>query len=597
MRPIDPCVVVSARKKSCRGCRALRAELAVSQGRVRALESEAELLRAQLKEATALVELQRADIDRYKAAYARIQPNTPERVPKDQLQLAFEQVLASMSDHPAAQTLAAAAANDDAEGKKKRKRDEERTRRPHGRRRLDLENLPVEEVVMDPDDVVAAGGKGFELVGEEISDRVAFRPATYLRLRFVRRKWALKEQEGGNTPSAPDTDVLSTGSNDSSSTLPAPIIIPSLPESVWPSFMADPSAVAATIISKYDDYLPLHRQERISERNGFRVPRSTQCGWLGEAYMLLYRIVEAMLSEAVQRAFCIATDATGAPVRADDQCENWHIFVFIADQDHIVFRYSQEHTSEAMEKMLGGFHGHLLADAAPIYDTLHREGAIEVGCWFHLRRYFWRGLPTDPQRALEVLSLIAKLFDVERECRGLALPEYTAQRAARAKPVLDVLDKWIDRNRDEVDPRGPLDQGIGYYSNQRDALHRFLDDGRLRLDNSISEQQLRNAVLGRHNWMFFANETGLKWYSTFRSLIASCRLHRINAHQYLEEVLRLAPHWPVLRVLELSPKYWKTTRQKLDERHRQILAPPWERKWPVVKAAAPPRHDAVKVSA
>ena len=127
--------MVSARKKSCRGCRALRAELAVSQGRVRALESEAELLRAQLKEATALVELQRADIDRYKAAYARIQPNTPERVPKDQLQLAFEQVLASMSDHPAAQTLAAAAANDDAEGKKKRKRDEERTRRPHGRRR------------------------------------------------------------------------------------------------------------------------------------------------------------------------------------------------------------------------------------------------------------------------------------------------------------------------------------------------------------------------------------------------------------------------------------------------------------------------------
>jgi len=242
--------------------------------------------------------------------------------------------------------------------------------------------------------------------------------------------------------------------------------------------------------------------------------------------------------------------------------------------------------------MLGGFRGNLLADAAAIYDTLHRDGAIEVGCWFHLRRYFWRGLPSDPQRALEALSLIAKLFEIERDCRGLSLSEHTAQRAARAKPVLDILDKWIERNRDEVDPRGPLDQGIGYYQNQREALHRFLGDGRLRLDNSISEQQLRNAVLGRHNWMFFANETGLKWYTKFRSLIASCALHDINAHQYLEQVLRLAPHWPVSRVLELSPKYWKTTLDNLDERHQRILIPPWEREWPVVDATAPPESAA-----
>jgi hypothetical protein len=250
-----------------------------------------------------------------------------------------------------------------------------------------------------------------------------------------------------------------------------------------------------------------------------------------------------------------------------------------------------------MQAMLRGYRGHLLSDAAAVYDTLHRDGAIEVCCWFHQRRYFWRGLASDPQRALEALSLIAKLFEIQRDCQGLPLPEYTAQRAARSEPVLEVFEEWIARNRDKVDPRGPLDQGIGYYENQREALRQFLSDGRLRLDNSISEQQLRNVVLGRHNWMFFANETGLKWYTTFRSLIASCVLHDINAHEYLEQVLRLAPHWPVSRVLELSPKYWKATVARLDDRQRRILVPPWETEWPYVEATAPPGRCGDRCSA
>lgn len=107
-------------------------------------------------------------------------------------------------------------------------------------------------------------------------------------------------------------------------------------------------------------------------------------------------------------------------------------------------------------------------------------------------------------------------------------------------------------------------------------VQRFVDDARIALHNSASEQQLRNLALGRHNWTFFANETGLRWYTTFRSLIASCRLHGLNAETYLEEVLRLAPHWPVHRVLELAPKYWPATRERLEATQRAILVRPWE---------------------
>ncbi|MCP5042547.1 MAG: hypothetical protein GY944_16095, partial [bacterium] len=69
-------------------------------------------------------------------------------------------------------------------------------------------------------------------------------------------------------------------------------------------------------------------------------------------------------------------------------------------------------------------------------------------------------------------------------------------------------------------------------------------------------------------------------------------VHDLNAHDYLEGLLRLAPHWPVNRVLELAPKYWRSTIDELDDRRRAILVPPWERTWPTVAANAPPSRRA-----
>jgi transposase len=204
---------------------------------------------------------------------------------------------------------------------------------------------------------------------------LAYQYATYKRLDLVRRKW--KRIESPVAAVRSDTDK------------PCPrdvarILVAELPESVWPDFMADPSVIAAHIIAKYDDCLPLHRQERISARNGFSVPRSTQCGWLSAAHENLERIVTAMFTDARANAFCIALDSTGVPVLAPGGCRSWPMFVFIADRDHVVFQYATENTSEVVSKMLAGYRGHILADAAPVFDILYRDGDMtEVACWFH----------------------------------------------------------------------------------------------------------------------------------------------------------------------------------------------------------------------
>jgi transposase len=435
-----------------------------------------------------------------------------------------------------------------------------KTLRPHGRRGgPELAKLPVKTIVLDPLAVLEGNPGDYVLISTETSSRLAYRAASFLHVQYVRNIYARKTSEPVEG-AAPST-----------------IITAPLPDSVWPRVMADTSVIAHTAVSKYGDSLPLHRQETISAREGFHLSRSTQCDWLIAGWNYAHHVVDAMFAESRRTASCVATDATGAPVRAPGKSVKWNLFVFLADHDHVVFRYAQQHTSETIVSMLGGYLGYVVADAHSIYNTLFENHRMtEVACWVHARRYAWRGLESERAKALELLSLIAKLFEIDRQCDEIEMPTRTQLRAQRATPYLDAIQTWINENKLRVDPRGPLDKAITYITNQWRALCRFCEDGRLPLHNNRSEAQLRAAVLGRSNWGAFANETGLKLYTTYRSLIASCVLHKINPQHYLEQMLRLVPHWSKRHVIELSPKYWEQTVSGLNETQRRIITAPWE---------------------
>jgi hypothetical protein len=355
----------------------------------------------------------------------------------------------------------------------------------------------------------------------------------------------------------------------------ARILCAELPGWAWPRVMADVTAITQVILAKYDMCLPLNRQERASSRCGLHLARSTQCDWVEAAYEQTYRIVDAMMADSLD-AHCIATDATGAPVRVSGGTAPWHVFVFIADANHIVFRSARHHDGDTIRGFLDEFRGYLLADAATIYDALYETGdVIEVSCWAHLRRYFWKARVTEPGLALEALAILAKIFEVGRAAWEIPMPERTDARARLIQPHLDLLDRWVQAVSPRVEAKSPLAAALTYYENQHATLRTFLKDGHLRLDNNISEQQLRHLVLGLHNWNVFETPAGLRWYCVFRSLIASCSLHGIEPQEYLNEVLRLAPHWSTRDMLALSPRYWLQTRAALSDDHKAIIAPPW----------------------
>ncbi len=571
------------------------AQCRTKDGEIADLRDKSEEMQLALKELDKLCTLLKADLARIRGERAALEPNRSERLSGDELQLVFEGVVTALEtaandggDAPTTNDAGADATGtesppEQAPGgagsisggpKPNSMRAGAGGKKGHGRRPFDLSNLPVQDIVVEPAEVTA-NPDCYRFIGNECSERLARREASFIRIRLIRPKYKLIAERDGQDS---DTDLARSPVEREIDRQPTTIVCAPIPSYLWPRVMADVSAVTHVILSKYDMCLPLHRQERALARCGFHISRSTQCDWLSAAYEQLYRIVDAMMVEACESAFCIATDATGAPVRMPRACANWHLFVFIADEDHVIFRPTRAHTSAAIAGMLDGFGRHLLSDASLVYDVLHREhGVTEVSCWFHLRRYFWKARATEPKRALEVLAIIAKLFKVARETAAVPMPDRTEERARRARPILEVLDRWIDKERSSVDDRSPLAAAITYYDNQRSGLRAFLADGRLRLDNNISEQQLRHLVVGRHNWNFFENAGGLRWYAVFRSLIASCTLRGIDPERYLDEVLRLAPHWPTTRMLELAPKYWPTTRAALSTEQRDTIVPPWLR--------------------
>jgi hypothetical protein len=267
----------------------------------------------------------------------------------------------------------------------------------------------------------------------------------------------------------------------------------------------------------------------------------------------------------------LCTDATGVLVQAPERCKNGHFWVLIAPDKHVLFRFSESHDSKAVDKLLAGYAGYLVADAHSVYDHLYTDGAVvEVACWAHARRYHFKALESDPERAKFALARIGALFKIERAIADAPRKKKEATRLAKSKPIVDEFFQWCLSEREVVLDESPMAKAIGYALNQRAALQRFLSDGRLPLHNNASELNLRRQVVGRRNWLFVGSEDGAKANTTFVSLIASCRLHDLEPFGYLRDLFCLLPSWPRSRVLELAPAYWRRTleqgeaQQKLD---------------------------------
>jgi transposase len=526
----------------------LEAMLAASQAQVARLEAERDALRAAHERLRQELELLRRRIFVAKA----------ERVDTEQLELQFREKLAELDR--VAGTLGLPATEQTGQSS-----DEPPPRKkPTGRRAL--VNAPIEERRIELSDplfeALVEQGRATR-IGFEESYKLGWQRGGMRRVVLARVKYATTDAQGESVVE----------------TTPMP------PQS-FPRSLASPSLVAHVAMAKHGEGMPLFRLEDRFARDGVPLDRGTMCRWLEDAGATAgATVIQAMRTEALRTAFCIATDATGVaiqPERVPDApgrkpCRRGHYFVQIADRDHVFFEYTPKETSAAVGEMFRGFSGYVQADAKSVFDILFREPEpeppdgepppvrMEVGCWSHARRKFWEAAIAKNVVAREALVRVGRIFELDASWRKKPPAEIKRLRQAHLRAHVDAFFEWATAEYEKVlEQRGALRSALGYVTRNQAALVRFLDDGRLEMTNNGSERELRRVAVGRKAWLFAGSDEHAQSAGHLLSLIASARLHRLDPEAYLCELFRVIGHWPRERYLELAPKYWAATRARLD---------------------------------
>jgi len=377
-----------------------------------------------------------------------------------------------------------------------------RTQRRRGKRlRLpaDLPRQRVEHDLADEEKCCPGCGTRRERIGCETSEQLEFVPASLHVIEHIRWKYACRACQEHVAIAPPAAKPIERG-------------------------IPGPGLLAQLIVGKYGDHLPLYRLEDIFARHGVELARSTLCRWARLAADRLEPLYGLMV-ERVRRSHVIHTDDTPVPV-LDAQLPHtrtgrFWVYIGDAEQPYSVYDYTPSRKRDGPAEFLRDYRGYLAADAFSGYDGIYVGGAVkQVLCWAHARRKFYEARTVQPA-AHQALAFIGRLYDIEREAKD-ALPERRLKlRRARSLPILDQLRAWLTATEPAVLPKSPLGQAIGYVLPRWAGFTRYCEDGRLAIDNNVSERTLRPCTIGRKNWLFVGSDRGGRTAAILFSLVAS----------------------------------------------------------------------------
>ena len=343
-----------------------------------------------------------------------------------------------------------------------------------------------------------------------------------------------------------------------------------------------PGLIAHTLVSKYCDHLPLHRQAVIHGREGVELDRSTLADWVGQAtfpaanasrFGVLSPLAEA-IGRHIRAGAALHADDTTVPVLAPGlgKTRTGRLWVLVRDErpwgsavpPAAFYRYSADRRGIHAQALLGSCRGFLHADGYAGFDALYAPITpagdallIEVSCWSHARRKFYDvHHATASPIALEALQRIAALFAIENGIKGQAPERRAAARQEHARPLLDELKVFLDISLTRISGKSTLAGAIRYTLSRWTALNRYTADGRLEMSNNAAERAMRPPVLGRKNYLFCGSDAGGQRAACVYTLVETAKMNGINPQAYLTNVLgRIAEH-PIHQIDALLPWFW-----------------------------------------
>jgi transposase len=408
-------------------------------------------------------------------------------------------------------------------------------------------HLPRREVRHEPESTTCGCGQAMQRIGEDVAEKLDYQPGVFTVERHVRGKWVCRCCEKLiQAPVAPhviDKGIPSTG------------------------------LLAQVLVAKYLDHLPLYRQERVFERAGMVIARSTLAQWVGECGVQLQPLVDALVAEMLKSTVLHADETPVAmldPKAKSGKTHKAYIWSYCTTQFNpmkaVVFDFADSRGGQHVRGFLGlpgtedspGWKGKLVSDDFSGYKACFELGVTEAGCMAHARRKFhelWANNAS--QIGEQALKFFQELYKVEREVQDSACEGRRAARQERSKKIADALQQWLLEQRQKVPDGSATAKAIDYSLKRWAALTRYIDDGELPIDNNWVENQIRPIALGRNNWLFAGSLRAGKRAAAVMSLVHSARLNGHNPYAYLRDVLERLPTQPASRINELLPHQWR----------------------------------------
>ena len=221
--------------------------------------------------------------------------------------------------------------------------------------------------------------------------------------------------------------------------------------------------------------------------------------------------------------------------------------------------YRKGRGRDGPHEYLDGYQGALQSDGYQVYDQYgSKSGITSYNCWAHARRYFFEAKDNEPEKAEEALYQIRQLYELERQLRGRSPDERASEREKKARPVLDRFKTWLKANGGL--PRSPWGKAVSYALTRWDKLTRYVEDGRIEIDNNQVENAIRPIALGRKNYLFAGSHDAAQRAAVIYSLLGTCKKHEVNPYDWLRDVLARIPTHPHKEIDQLLPHLWENSK-------------------------------------
>jgi hypothetical protein len=308
--------------------------------------------------------------------------------------------------------------------------------------------------------------------------------------------------------------------------------------------MASPGLLAHITVSKYQDALPLYRQETILQRIGVELPRATLANWMIKAGHLVQPLINLMQDRLLSHDIIQMDETTVQVLKESGKKAQSKSYLWLqrgGPPEHpvVLYHYDPGRGAGVARRLLDGFKGYLQTDGYDGYNAVvSANNLIHVGCMAHARRKFNEAVKAQGRnkkrgKAHRGLTLIQKLYGIEKQARKLKPEKRYEHRLLHARPILDEMRTWLDQVLPQVPPRSATGKALNYLHNEWHKLIRYLDDGRLEIDNNVAENAIRPFVVGRKNWLFSDSVRGVKASANLYSLIETAKANGLEPYAYL----------------------------------------------------------------